>query len=186
MNKSALLISIALTAFLLVTIAGVGIAMQVQPKDGATQVVGTVPVSDPALPKEIQEREAQYRDLIQQANQRIDQLQKDNQSLQAQLNTVPAQAQQPSAVQEITPDQAVQVAANFLGDGRVYSVEGTFVRGLPLYKVTFSSGAVVYVSLDGQVVGSQAPTLASNSPNGLTRSVRGEQEGHEEHEGDGD
>lgn len=183
MNIMALFISIALTAFVLVTIAGVGIAMQTQPQDGTAQAVETVPVTDPTLPKEIQEREARYQELINQANQRLDQLQKENQSLQDQLNTVQTQVQQPSATLEITPDQAVQVAANFLGDGRIFSVEGTFVRGTPLYKVTFSSGAVVYVSLDGQVVGSQAPTMASGSLNGSTSNVRGEHEEHDEHEG---
>jgi TolA-binding protein len=186
MNKTALYISIALTAFILVTIVGVGFAMKTQPQLGVAEVVGTVPVSDPALPKEIQEREARYQELINQANLRLDELQKENQSLQEQLNTAETQVQQPTAALEITPDQAIQVAANFLGDERVYSIEGTIVRGVALYKVTFSSGAVVYIGLDGQVVGSQAPIMASNSLNGSAQNVRGELEEPDEHEGGSD
>ncbi len=183
MNKTALYISIALSAFILVSVVGVGLAMKTQPQPDTTEVFGTVPVSDPALPKEIQEREARYQELIDQANQRLDKLQKENQSLQEQLTTAGTPAQQPPTALEITPDQAVQVAANFLGDGRVYSIEGTLVRGVPLYKVTFSSGAVVYISMDGQVVGSQAPIMASNTLNRSSGNVSASNhEEHDEHE----
>ena len=58
MNKTALYISIALSAFILVSVLGVGFAMKAQPQLGTTEVVGTVPVGDAALPKEIQAREA--------------------------------------------------------------------------------------------------------------------------------
>jgi hypothetical protein len=67
------------------------------------------------------------------------------------------------ASNNITPQQAAQVAAQFIGHNDLYSVATAPLNGASTYKVTFSSGTVVYVSMAGQVVyvvtGSAAPVV---------------------------
>ena len=71
------------------------------------------------------------------------------------------------ASNNITPQQAAQVAAQFIGRNDLYSVATAPLNGASTYKVTFSSGTVVYVSMAGQVVyvatGSAAPVVNSSN-----------------------
>ena len=66
-------------------------------------------------------------------------------------NSIPAPA--PTEVQPVnwTPEQAAALAAQVLGHDDLYSVEVTDLNGETVYLVTFSSGDLVYVSLDGQI-----------------------------------
>ena len=72
------------------------------------------------------------------------------------LNAAPALA--PAAVSlpvqqsELTPEQAAQVAATFMNRQDLYSVENAFLNGEIAYKVTFSSGDIVYLSTTGSVL----------------------------------
>jgi hypothetical protein len=83
-------------------------------------------------------------------------------SLTGQNSPLVQTAVQPSS--NITPQQAAQVAAQFLGRNDLYSVATVPLNGASTYKVTFSSESVVYVSMAGQVVyyqtGSVAPSVA--------------------------
>lgn len=51
----------------------------------------------------------------------------------------------------VTPEQAAGLAAQVLGRDDLYSVEVSDLNGESVYLVTFSSGDLVYVSLDGQI-----------------------------------
>ena len=51
-----------------------------------------------------------------------------------------------------TPEQATALASQVLGRTDLYSVETADLNGQSTYMVTFSSGDVVYVSMDGQIV----------------------------------
>lgn len=64
-------------------------------------------------------------------------------------NSIPA----PTEVQPVnwTPEEASALAAQVLGHDDLYSVEVTDLNGETVYMVTFSSGDLVYVSLDGQI-----------------------------------
>ena len=62
-----------------------------------------------------------------------------------------------NAITAITPDQAAQIAANFLGKGNVVRVEYTNISGGAVYKVDFTSGETIYVSLNGTVISAQMP-----------------------------
>ena len=57
----------------------------------------------------------------------------------------------------LTHQEAALVAANFLGDTDLFSVENAPWEEKDAYKVVFSSGYIVYVSLDGQILSSEAP-----------------------------
>ena len=68
-------------------------------------------------------------------------------------NTLPTQVQ-PTEAQSVnwTPEQAAALASQVLGREDLYSVEVADLNGETVYLVTFSSGDLVYVSLDGQIL----------------------------------
>ncbi len=179
MNKTALMISVALTTFVLIVVAVVFSTGKALKPVSVTPVSDIESVADEQLPQVITEREATYQDLINQANIRLDKLQKENQVLQVQLSALQNDRKISTPV-EISPETAAQVAATWLGDNQIYSVEGTTIQGIPVFKVTFSSGTLVYVSTEGQVIGSQAPAVLVNaSSNSLRHSEEDEHEGFE-------
>ena len=51
----------------------------------------------------------------------------------------------------LTPEEATALASQVLGRDDLYSVEVVDLNGETVYLVTFSSGDLVYVSLDGQI-----------------------------------
>lgn len=73
------------------------------------------------------------------------------------LQDTPTDAPTP-VVTPVTHQEAAMIAANYLGQTDIYSVEMAEQNGTNVYKVVFSSGQIVYVSLDGQVLGSESPT----------------------------
>jgi hypothetical protein len=110
-----------------------------------------------------------------------------------------AQAQQPTPVAvatpvQLTPEQAAQLAANYWGRSDLYSVESSVLNGASAYKVTFSSGDIVYVSPDGQIMAAIAAPVAV--PQNNTLSFQPAQQpaqpattfsgGEHEHDGGGD
>ena len=101
----------------------------------------------------------------------------------------------PTEVQPVnwTPEEAVALAAQVLGHDDLYSVEVTNLNGETVYLVTFSSGDLVYVSLDGQIRSIskvQVETVVVNT--GRTRSGGGSStssnssQNHEDHDDDQD
>jgi hypothetical protein len=110
------------------------------------------------------------------------------------VSTVQSQQTVPvaQAVQDqISPEQAAQLAAQYWGRNDLYSVESTLVKGMDAYKVTFSSGDVVYISPDGQVLGVFAAPRVAPQNNGLSfQSAQSgfqssdDNNGHEDHDDD--
>jgi len=181
-QQTLLIIAIALTAFVMLAVEGVIISNQgAQAKSSAPAQAQTVQNQDvqPApqvnqdLLKQISGREAQYQALIDQANAQLMQAQKDEKTLQDQLTTLKsansqlaAQAAAQAAAQPavLTPQQASQVAANYMHQKDLYAVESVSYYGSTAYKVTFSSGAIVFVSTYGQIMAAlAAPSVAASS-----------------------
>jgi len=52
----------------------------------------------------------------------------------------------------ISPQDAAQIAAQYIHRSDLYAVESKSFKGMNAYMVTFSSGDVVYVDLQGQVL----------------------------------
>lgn len=103
----------------------------------------------------------------------------------------------PTQVTNITPEAAADMASKILGRTDLYSVEVTQLEGVDVYLVTFSSGDLVYISLDGQVLSiSKLPvTVITQSTGGggggggggFNNNNSGEhEEEHEEEHEDGD
>lgn len=97
----------------------------------------------------------------------------------------------PSA--QVGPEQAASIAAQFINATDVYSVEVSSLNGVQAFKVVFSSGNVVYVGLDGQVMLTtqlQPTVVVDNSvpapaPQKKSHSSGGDDH-HNEHEGGDD
>jgi hypothetical protein len=92
--------------------------------------------------------------------------------------TLPTVTAQPTATTSyLTPQQGALLAASYLGRSDLYSVEGGYLYGLFVYKVTFSSGDVAFVSQDGQVLRVvPAPSVALQTSSG-SQPASGEHEG---------
>jgi hypothetical protein len=88
---------------------------------------------------------------------------------------------------QISPEQAAQLAARYWGRTDLYSVESTQVNGISAYKVTFSSGDVVHISTDGQVLGAfAAPRNVPQSSLSFQPAQPGFQFSDDDHGGDDD
>jgi uncharacterized membrane protein len=177
MNRTALIVSITLTAFVLTIFGGVAYTVQNTQKARAAQAAVASQGVDPQVEQALVQREASYQQMIAEANNRLAEAQKAQQDLQAQLTALQnnVQAAPQAAATTATPQQAAQIAAQYLNETSIYSVESLPLNGQPVYKVTFSSGDIAYVSLDGQVLGVQmAPSQAN--PSNLLASRGGEHE----------
>lgn len=203
-RKTALIISTIVTTFVLLLAVGVFLtvrsAAQVKAANDAAAAASSdtagaspsdyaaQPTLDPSLVQSIQDREAAYQELINQANARLAQAQQEQQALQAQLAAMTqptiTSTVESNPVAYISMEQAAKVAATYLGRSDVYSVETVSSNGANIYKVTFSSGDVVYVSLDGSVLSVQrARGVAVTRP---SHSDDSHEDDHEDHHSGGD
>lgn len=69
-----------------------------------------------------------------------------------EMVSVPLAPAVPTQSLNISPEAAADIAGKVLGRTDMYSVEITQFEGVDAYLVTFSSGDLVYLSLDGQVL----------------------------------
>lgn len=180
MKKTTIVISAALTAFTLLILSGVIYSVKHYRQAAAAEAQPVSTEAAPASPEGFVEREAAYQELIQQANQRLEQAQAEIKRLQTSNALEPARA-------GISLEAAAQVAANHLGQTEIYSAEDTTFAGQPAYRITFSSGNVVLVSTSGEVLAVQPAfqTPGFSSSTGNQQDLReGEHEDgeHEERE----
>jgi len=52
---------------------------------------------------------------------------------------------------DLTPNDAIDLAVEVMGQDDLYSIEMTELNGESVYLVTFTSGDLIYISLDGQI-----------------------------------
>ncbi len=172
-QKTALILSAVLTAFVLVL--GGGIVARVSQPDAPVEAA---PVSAPAAPAPaatidvnaqveqlLQQREAQYRQLIEEANQRLQQA---NRQLAASAAAAPAarpvqsaasaapavsaaQAAQPTA--SLSTEAAQNIAIDASGGATmIRGPELVLFEGKVAYEVSFTRGAVYVDANDGTVL----------------------------------
>jgi uncharacterized membrane protein YgcG len=63
----------------------------------------------------------------------------------------------PPETANVSPQDAASIASKFLNRTDAYSVELAVLQGTQAYKVTFSSGDVVYVGMKGDVLSAVPP-----------------------------
>ncbi len=82
-----------------------------------------------------------------------------------EANDLPAAVGPQPASVNVSPEQAADMAAKVIGRTDLYSVEISDLNGVNAYLVTFSSGDLVYVGLDGQVLSiAKLPVTFINQP----------------------
>lgn len=168
MNKTAFVISIVLTTFVLMSVGGVVYALrapEVAPvAESAAEGPAVVdPALGPSLEQTLLEREAIYQQRIAEANARLEQAQ---QQLATQSPLADPQAGSLAAGVQITAEQAAQIAADFFGQSSVAWVEIVTVKGEDMFLVTFATGEMVYINMSGQVVGSAPAQFSLGSSSG--------------------
>ncbi len=199
-RKTALIISTLITTFVLILAVGIFFtvrnATQVKaagdqtndPASLPTSDITTAPTLDPALVQTIQDREAAYQAMINQANARLAQAQQEEQALQAQLAALTQPTITPTVtsapVSMISMREAAQIAASYLHDKDVYSVELVQLNSANVYQVTFSSGDLVFVSLDGNVLSVQRASNVASTHSSYSDDH--EREHDDDHEGGDD
>ncbi len=104
-------------------------------------------------------------------------------SLQLAAPTAAAPAAPAAAPQTVAPQDAASIAAKSINRTDLYSVELTTYQAVQAYKVTFSSGDIVYVGLTGQVLGSELPPAPAVLTQSGGYSGGGGGGGYHEHEG---
>ncbi len=67
-----------------------------------------------------------------------------------------------AAPTSIAPEQAAQMAAQVVGNTNLLSAESSNFNGVDAYKITFINNDVVYVGLDGQILGVQIAPVVVN------------------------
>ncbi len=80
----------------------------------------------------------------------------------------PPMGASPTNIPDVSPQDAASIAAKFSSRTDLYSVEVADFNGAQTYKVSFSSGDVIFVGLNGQVLASVPPqngeVVATASP----------------------
>jgi uncharacterized membrane protein YkoI len=154
-QKTVLIVSIALTAFILVTLGAVvssafgnGLTVPASP-----DTIEDLPVD---LQQTLQEREAAYNQLIEEANAQLQQVVSENQTLQAQLAQQADTTNESSAAvaPAISADAALQIALDTVVSSAVLSAEPELVdfEGSVAYEVPFEQGNL-YIDADtGEVL----------------------------------
>ena len=81
----------------------------------------------------------------------------------ATAEPAPTSTIEPTATQAVlTPEQAAQLAAQVVGNTNLLSAESASMNGMNAYKITFTNNDVVYVGLDGQILGVQVAPVVVN------------------------
>lgn len=81
--------------------------------------------------------------------------------------TFPLIASDTTTLPDVTPQDAVSIATKYLNRTDPYSIELANFNNVQTYKVTFSSGDMVYVAMKGQVLAAQPPppsVVVSSAP----------------------
>ena len=99
---------------------------------------------------------------------------------------------EPTATQAfITPEQAAQQAAQVAGNPNLLSAESWNLNGMNAYKITFTNNDVVYIGLEGQVLGVQIAPVVVNVSAPVVQQVKHKNkdnntssESHDDHEDD--
>jgi hypothetical protein len=191
-QRTALLVATTLTVFLLVVMGGVALAVfqktafNVQGLQTSLQPQAIVQDAQPATPSQtnapavqaqLDQREAQYRDLVQQANQKLEQAYKQQQDLTKQVQVAEAQkakeqaaAKAPTNAQPkypFTANQATDVALQAVpGAVLLHAPELVNFKNDPAYEVTLDRGVVYVSAVTGKILYNSADVITVRNSGG--------------------
>ena len=140
--------------------------------DRPTVEMTPTPAADPNLEALLQEREQAYRQLIAEANTRLQQAYQQIQELSAQIQGSSAQIQEPSAQQaeasgapampqaRVSPAQAIWIAMNVVpGSALMKEPELVLFQGVLAYEVVLDQGTLYIDANTGQILYNGIPPV---------------------------
>jgi hypothetical protein len=98
----------------------------------------------------------------------------------------------PTAAGYVSPEEAIFIASQALGSTDLYSIDTVTQYGMDVYKITFSSGIVVYVSPSGHILSIVPPRRVVVQPTAAPHSSGSNNQSqpstpsHSSHEGEDD
>jgi uncharacterized membrane protein YkoI len=190
-QRTAMLVATTLTVFVVITIVGVvwqlfqkstvdTLALQVAPQPPTTQLTGATQAVTGPTDAEVAQREAAYQQLIQQANQRLEESYKQQQELtkelaaekskQAAAVVVPASAPAQENLQpkyNLSSDQAAALALQAeKGAVLVKPADLISFQGTAAYEVTLDRGVVYIDANTGKVLYDSAVVIVVHDSGG--------------------
>lgn len=165
-QRAALILSAGITSFMLVIGGGTAALLTNTTTADATtneatafQTVSTATLTDAGLTAA--QREAQYIQLINQANAQISQANAEIAQLQAQLQQAQAPATTPTYA--VSVEQAKSIALNIVPGATVVRVPDLVnYQGAVAYEVVLDKGTLYIDATSGQVIANGALTVNSN------------------------
>jgi len=154
MNRKALMLSIGITAFVLVTAGGVFAAFaQSRSAQNADVVTAEDVLNDPAVQAVLREREAAYQQMIEEANQRLAALEAPGN--ETVTNDYP-----------VSPDLAAALGRIALGGGTLLRQPALVsVNGRAAYELIYDRGQVYVDATNGAILfNSGALSAQANNP----------------------
>jgi len=154
-QRVSLILAAVVTGFLLVAVGAVGgrVITASASEAGNVSAAAAVPTAD--LVSVMQQRDAAYRQMIEQANARL---------LQAGAASQPAQPAQPTY--PVTPDQAAARAIAFAGGTLVQPPQLVDVQGTIAYEVVLTGGTYYVNATTSGILMSNAQTVTISSSGG--------------------
>jgi uncharacterized membrane protein YkoI len=154
-QKTILIVSIALTAFVLVTLGAV-VNSALGKAAAEPAPVNSIEDLPPEIQQTLQEREDAYNQLIEDANTQLQQVMSQNQTLQAQIDNQ-ADTTFEASVQDqnvISTDEALQIALDTVISSAVLDGEPELVdfEGAVAYEVPFKQGNLYIDAATGEVL----------------------------------
>lgn len=152
-QKPALIIAAGATVF---TLALAGAAVRIgsaQPQRAVAQSSNTTSSVATIAPPTADATALQYKQLIDEANARIQALKDENASLRKQLETAKANAANAPAANTISADDAAQIALNLAPGAQLLSTpELVDFRGITSYEVVLDAGTVYVDAANGRPI----------------------------------
>jgi hypothetical protein len=155
-QKTVLIVSIALTAFILVTLGAV-VNSAFGRATSEPAAVNSLEDLPPEIQQTLQEREDAYNQLIEEANTQLQQVVSENQTLQAQLDNQADTTFEASTVEQqttLSADEAQQIALDNVASSGVLDGDPELVdfEGAMAYEVPFKQGNVYVDAESGEVL----------------------------------
>ena len=177
-QRTALWIATALTVFMLMVMGGVMFQVFQKSVSNVQGLQTSAPASnntsadapqlanDQALKEQIAQRESEFRDLVQQANQKLDESYKQQQELTKQLQAIQAQQtnERPIVVQQpqypVSAQNAIDVALKAVpGAILVRPPELINFKDTPAFEVTLDQGVVYVSAATGEILYNSAAVI---------------------------
>jgi hypothetical protein len=175
-NRKALMLSLGITAFVVVLASGVYAASARSGEEQPVEMTVEEMLEDPEVQAVLREREAAYQQLIDEANQRLEAQAEEQEQEQEQEQAEPETEEYPISI-----GLAVALGQNALDGGTlIRNVELVSVNGRAAYELIFDRGEVYIDAISGAILYNSSASEQMASRSGSDHDD--DDDDHEEHE----